>query len=409
MTTDETIKDLQRQLALKQLQVNRLLDITQAINNNLKATDLFQMYRAFLNWELDVKRLALFVRNEHDWECRVQMNTDEALATDPSTLPFLTGFHRVAKLEGGDLLPFFQQFDVIIPVAHKDMPIAYALIGGHDRGDFSKVQLIIMLTNIVAVAIENKRLAKQQLQQERLNYELTLASEMQRTLVPDRFPVSPHFELSSIYMPHLGVGGDYFDCIHSRPNRYLFCVADISGKGLAAALLMANFQAILRTLVRKSTTAEGFIQELNEAVLDITKGEKYLTFFVAEYNIRTKLLRYINAGHVPPILMLDGEKHLLSKGCTIIGFFEAMPKAVEIGEIVINGPATLMIYTDGITDVRNSEGAFFSDEALFQFIEQHHQLPAKDMNQQLLQTLHTFRGEEEFPDDITVLTCQFGR
>ena len=247
---------------------------------------------------------------------------------------------------------------------------------------------------------------KRQIEQERFNHEMTLAGEMQRSLVPDKLPKNEKFEVSAIYKPHFGVGGDYFDCFQYQEDRYMFIVADIAGKGLSAALLMANFQANLHAIVRSATSPEEFIRQLNKAVWRVTKSERYITLFVAEINIKTGRLRYINAGHMPPILITKGETHLLKKGCTIMGFFKSLP-ALEVGEIIIDEEALLLIFTDGITDIRNAKGEDFNEDLVIKFTEENKNLSARPFNEKLMKHIDTFKGDEEYPDDITVLTAQF--
>lgn len=401
MNSDE----LQRQLFLKQLQINRLLDITQAINNNVRAEGLFDMYKSFLNWELGVKRMALFIPKREGWTCATHVGVEEKLLKhDISQL--LANYGNALKKVENEKHPIAQQFDMVIPVFHKEAPIAYAFIGGHDASDFGKIQLITTITNIIAVAIENKRLFRQQIEQERFNHEMKLASEMQLTLVPRMLPQNGCFQIDAIYQPHFGVGGDYYDCFRFKENRYLFVVADISGKGLAAALLMANFQANLRAIIRQTSSPEDFIQNINRAVQRITKSDKYLTLFVCDFDTETRRLRYINAGHIPPVMLINNEVHFLKEGCTILGFFNTLP-SVEVGEMFIHDDATLIIFTDGITDVKSPQGNFFNEELLSEFAKKNQKLNPTEFNKKLMNRIDKFRGEEEYPDDVTVLTCRF--
>ena len=400
------LEDCERQLFLKQLQINRLLDITQAINNNVKAEGLFDMYKSFLSWELGVRKLALFVPEVGAWHCVVHEGIEKEDLEQNGIYKLLASFgNTLTKLEKNKH-PLAQHFEMVIPVFHKEKPIAYAFIGGYDATDFSKVQLITTITNITAVAIENKRMFKRQIEQERFNHEMNLAGEMQRSLVPDKLPKNDMFEVSAIYKPHFGVGGDYFDCFKYQENQYMFIVADIAGKGLSAALLMANFQANLHAIVRRATTPEEFIRQLNNAVWRVTKSERYITMFVADINTQTRRLRYVNAGHMPPILITKGETHLLKKGCSILGFFKSLP-SLEIGEMIIDEEALLLIFTDGITDIRNGAEEDFNEDLVIQFTKENKNLSARPFNEKLMERIDSFKGEEGYPDDITVLTTKF--
>lgn len=399
-------KELERQLFLKQLQINRLLDITQAINNNVKADGLFEMYKSFLNWELGVRKMALFIKKEDDWSCACSIGI-ETTYLDFDIQPLLLSFgSAIKKLKGVTNDLFTQQFDMVIPVFHKDEAIAYAFVGEYESGDFSKIQLITTITNIVSVAIENKRLFRRQIEQARFNHEMKLASEMQRSLVPTVLPKEPCFEVAAVYQPHFGVGGDYYDFFKYQEDRYLLVVADIAGKGLAAALLMANFQANLHAIIRRISSLEEFITQVNKAVVRITKNDKYLTLFVCDIDLKTNRLKYINAGHIPPVLVVKDKVQYLKKGCTILGYFDELPN-MEIGEISLEKDALLCVFTDGITDVRDPDGSYFNERILGEFAISNSQLSAVGFNEKLMSKIEKFKGDEEFPDDITVLTLKY--
>jgi sigma-B regulation protein RsbU (phosphoserine phosphatase) len=399
------IEKLERELHLKQLQINRLLNITQAINDNVSATDLYRMYTSFLSWEMGVRKMALFVPDEGKWRCRSSIGIDEKLLQEDIS-KHLPTFQRLKNLNEKEH-PLFREFDIVIPVLHKKFPIAYTFLGGFDENDdmYNKVQFITTITNIIAVAIENKRLFKRQLEQERLKREMQLAKDMQQMLVPSKLPSSSCFEMASIYKPHMSVGGDYFDYVELSDKKFVFCVADISGKGLAAALLMSNFQANFRTLIQKEEPFDCFIRELNESVYRITNGEKFLTFFVAKYDREDQLLTYINAGHNPPIMMHKDELVLLDKGCTLLGPFQELPE-VEVGYNYIDGSALVLAYTDGLIDIRNEDGDFFNENLVFHFAREYAEMEVHEFNNKLLKEIDMFRGEESYPDDFTILTCR---
>jgi sigma-B regulation protein RsbU (phosphoserine phosphatase) len=401
-----TVKELERELNLKQVQVNRLLGITQAINNNTKALKLFEMYSSFLNYEMGVRKMALFFKEETGWQCKASVGVKESLLTiDISDR--LEEYVKLHKLEDVEH-PLISEFELVIPVLHKKLALAYVFIGGFSEEEdmYSKVQFITTLTNIIAVAIENKRLFKRQLEQERLKREMELASEMQRMLIPESYPCCKQYELASIYKPQMGVGGDYYDYLELGDDRFAFCIGDISGKGVAAALLMSNFQATFHSLIHVRSNLADLIRALNLSVQRITKGEKFITFFVAEYDLPNRMLYYVNAGHNPPILATEGKIHRLDKGCTILGAFKEI-KDLEIGSIHIPSSAMILAFTDGLIDIKNAEGEFMDDHFDREFVLKHADLSAEAFNQQLLNKIEKFKGEQSYPDDFTVLTCKF--
>lgn len=400
-------QNYENKLHLKQLQVNNLLSITQAINNNHSSLEIFEMYRNFLSFTMSIKRLALyFVENGH-WNCVCHHGMDNTfLELDASQiLQKITRLSDLAK-EDADLL---KPFDVVIPVFHKQTPIAHVLIGGFEDKDdrYDKIQFITTLTNVIAVAIENKRLFKKQLEQERINQEMKLAHEMQMSLIPTKMPKGFKYELAAEYIPHLSVGGDLYDYIQfDDNNRIVGCIADIAGKGLAAALLMANFQANLRSLIRRRDSPESFMRLLNSAIYRITNGDRYITFFIFEFDQRNRKLRFINAGHTHPLLFQNNTITPLIEGCTFLGWMPDIPSKIEIGEVDITDDALLVCFTDGITDACNDEKEMFGEENLIKFIQNSGLCSANEFNQKLISKIRSFKQSQDYTDDFTLLTLR---
>ncbi len=401
-----TIESLKNELHLKQLQINRLLSITQAINNNVSASGLFEMYRSFLGWELGIRKMALYVKEDEQWHCACSIDISKELL-DLDISSFFPRFTRLVNLEG-ETHSLVSVFDVVIPVRHKDLPIAYVFIGGFNEEEdmYNKIQLITTITNVIAVAIENKRLFKRQLEQERLRKEMELAAEVQQMLIPKKLPQSGFYELGSIYKPQLSVGGDYFDFIEFDDGKIVFCIGDFTGKGLAAALLMANFQANFHTLITRRLELDEFIQDINKSVYEITGGDRFITFFICEYDVKARSLKYVNAGHNPPVIISANQIEFLKTGCVMLGPFADIPE-VKIGYATIEeDEAVILAYTDGLTDIRNAEGEYFSEEMLAGFIKAHYTERVDKLNAKLMDYIDRFRGKETIPDDFTVLTCK---
>jgi len=400
------IESLEKDLDLKQHQINRLLKITQAINNNVSAAGLYEKYQSFLNWELGIKKMGLYIQKTDNWDCVCFLGISERLAhTDIGHL--LPQYSEYSQLEDTDH-PLLKEFDFVIPVLHKNTPIAYVFIGGFGAEEddmFSKVQFITTITNIVAVAIENKRLFKKQIEQEVLKQEMELAAEVQTMLVPRILPMCKEYEFDYIYKPHLSVGGDYFDFIEFDDGKIVFCVGDFTGKGLAAAMLMANFQANFHTLINRRAELDVFVRNLNESVNVLTHGDRFITFFIAEYNVKDRHLKYVNAGHNPPILLNRDELIELKKGSIMLGPYKQLPK-VEVGSVEIDKEAMILSFTDGLTDLRNEAGNMLTEETLHDFMRENWKLHAPDFNKELLNFINQFKGEASYPDDFTVLTCK---
>lgn len=400
---------LERKLTLQKLQFTRVLEITQAINENIPISDLFTLYKGLLTWEMGLKRFALYIRQDTYWACATSAGVNE-IAVNEDIESYLPQDSRRKFVDEPDH-PLLSQFSLVIPVFHKDYAIAYTFLNTNDiefdelySDGYDLINIISTITNIMAVAIENKRLFKRQIDQERLKREMELAVQVQNMLIPADLPKNKYYEFAGIYQPHEGVGGDYYDFFDIGPQEKAFCIADISGKGIAAALLMSNFQANLQTLVhRKYLSVKKFTDRLNSLVLRTTQGDKFITFFIARYHVRKKRLRYLCAGHNPPFMYTQGKIQRLDKGCTILGAFPKIP-SIEFGEIFLEDDALFLLYTDGLTDLQNNKGEYFDDHQVADFMRKNNHLPVEAFNQGLMQTVTAFKGDMPFPDDISVLT-----
>ncbi|MEO6131774.1 MAG: PP2C family protein-serine/threonine phosphatase [Saprospiraceae bacterium] len=406
-TVQLSVEKLQQELSLKQLQINSLLTITQAINDNVAAPELYNMYKSFIGWEMGIKRMALFFNQDEEWQCVTHLKADH-LAHLENLGPVLKKFSKTQRITKTDP-EILQGFDLMIPVYHKKIPIAFALVGGirAEADDYSRLQFITTFTNIIAVAIENKRLFKRQIEQERFDRDMELASSVQKMLIPDHLPQSKFFELATVYKPHLTVGGDYFDFIQYDERRLAFCIADISGKGVSAAILMANFQAILQSLIYQYRDLETFVYALNQAVYRITRSDRFITLFIGELNLRNHTLQYINAGHFPPFLIQNGNITRLESGCTIIGAFETLPD-IKMGEVSLKDPGVIFACTDGLIDVKNDADEYFDDTHIENILQNASQFSTSEMiNEALMNEVDLFRGTKPYPDDIAMLTCKY--
>lgn len=306
----------------------------------------------------------------------------------------------------------FEEFDLAVPVFHKNKTLALVFVGGMDNADESvlndSTNFIQALSNIIIVAIENKKLARKELEQEALRKEIEIASDVQQFLFPDNLPYGAMLKVEASYLPHHRVGGDYYDYIPINKNQFLICIADVSGKGIPAAILMSNFQASLRTLIRQTPNLSEIIEELNYQVMENAKGEKFITFFGGIYDHTLKTLVYVNSGHNPPLL-IDKQNGIrqLQDGSTVLGAFHPLPFVNE-GFVTDLEDFLLFTYTDGLTETENEEGEEFGIENLEKYFQTNNHKDLKEIHQDIIVELDTFKGRNGYRDDITMLSCKIG-
>lgn len=397
---------------IKDLKLSMLLEITKGINNNVSATSLFEIFQDILQKPLNIGRAMLFYASEEGWMCRFSFGVEDQIVKKIDVERDLFSIQEIRLIESqvsGATIGFF---DVVIPIYHKQKPLAYLLLGdiNEDALNISPIikhlPFIQTMANIILVAVENKRLYKDNLQKERIKRELELASEMQNMLFPSKLPNDGYLELGAKYKPHSEVGGDYYDFIRLSEDEVVFCVADVSGKGVSAALLMANFQANLRALVKYSNSLSHVVHELNTKVLESAKGEKFVTLFIAKYNNKTRVLNYINAAHYPPFLLNKNKVISLEKGCTGIGMLDHIWN-IEEGRMEVEPGSLMVCYTDGIIDLENEAGVSFDQDYLERAIQQHQHESIEILNAKILEQLEQHKGDMPYVDDIALLTCRF--
>lgn len=401
MLKEETYK---AKYDLKELELNALLEITQSINNNLPETSLYKIYDFTIRANLNISKLALYVLDDK-WKCKVNFGTHVNFRDQPFDQSFLK-YDKISSLNG-TVDSVFDEFGVIIPIAHKDRKLAFVFISGYEQGNDIDINtnFIQALSNIIIVAIENKKLGRKQMEQEMIRKEMEIAGNVQQFLFPKKMPVEGPIKVDSFYQPHHSIGGDYYDFIDVGENQFLFCIADVSGKGIPAALLMSNFQASLRTLSRKTNLLNDIISELNYQVMSNAEGQHFITFFVAIYDKSTHRLKYVNAGHNPPFLIKkNNETQLLEDGTTVLGAFKELP-FLNVGIIEDLDDFLICAFTDGLTEIRNSKGDEFGDQELLNVIKNNACRNPKALNKSIISAMENFKGEDGFADDITLFTC----
>jgi len=403
---------LKNKYEIKELELNALLEVTQAINNNVPEDSIYKIFNFTLRSNLNIKKLALFVLDD-DWQCKVNFGT-QTNYTKVILPDYFKSMNGVSSLKRSDENEF-GEFDIVIPVAHKRSTLALVFIGGfyvddshYDSEDALK--FIQALSNIIIVAVENKKLARKQLEQEALRKELEIASDVQQFLFPEKLPNTEILKLEASYLPHDRIGGDYYDYVPINQTQFLICVADVSGKGIPAALMMSNFQASLRTLLRQTPNLTDVIEALNYQVLENAKGEKFITFFAAIYDINLKSMVYVNAGHNPPFLI--DRKHglrLLEEGSTVLGALHPLPFINE-GFISDLDEFLLFCYTDGVTETINEDGNEYGAEVLLDYFKRDdtYLKDLKTIHSDIIVSLDSFKGRNGYHDDITMLSCRVG-
>lgn len=392
---------------IKDIKLNSLLEITKAINHNFSTEQILEIFKEVLETQLNIGKLVLF-SNDNGWKCILKYGVGDEY-NDIDIDRDLSPIDEIGTINFSKKT-LKKSFEIVIPVFHKSHPLAYLLIGDlEDKLELSPaikhLPFVQTLTSIIVVAIENKKLAKENIRQAAIKKELELASEMQSMLFPSSLPHDKKLDVAAYYLPHQQVGGDYYDFIWLNENEFAFCVADVSGKGIAAALLMSNFQANLRVLFNHTSSLTELVHELNTKVMASAKGEKFITLFIAKYNLITRTLTYVNAAHNPPLLASGNFISSLKIGCTGLGMFDEILKIKE-GRVHISPESRIICYTDGLVELENDSKEDFGTEGLKDLVKNNSDLTMNNLNKLIMETLINYKQKQPYIDDIALFSIR---
>lgn len=404
---------LQERIKQRDFKLKALLDITAAINDNLSIDELLLQFRTIVQDQLNIGKAVLYSKIDDAWQCSFQYG----IASDYKRIDPVEAFGLIKDIDiiQSSENPVYEGFDLIIPVFHKSKPLSYFLVGDMDDDELrvspiiKHMRFVQTLTNIISVAIENKTLVKKSLEQERVNTELELAAEMQALMVGSGTKDYENFEVATFYKPHQQVGGDFCDFIELNEDEAFLCVADVSGKGVSAAFLMANVQAHLRALLEHTNwTLDSLAHELNKKVTDLVRGDRFVTMFMGYFHRPTKTLHYLNAGHNPPVVWNNGEIHLLETGTVGIGMLSELP-FVNQGKIVLEKNAIVVCYTDGVVEIENELQDEYGYERLGALMQEKaaNCRHVEDIISDIMGAIDTHRGTSPYFDDTALLCVRF--
>jgi sigma-B regulation protein RsbU (phosphoserine phosphatase) len=414
MSQVATVASLEKRLFLKERELGALLEVTQAITHNSAEEDLYKIYQFTLVGQLSVRRLALYVLEEGAFRLKVNFGT--ALESDSRFLPAEVAdwcHTPTCLVEELGLGEEWDSFELLVPVRQLEHVQALVFVGTL-QGDYASTEALSFLetlSNIVLGAVANLRLARQRetllVAEASVRREIEIAQQVQQLLFPQHLPNNAHYALHATYQPHTEIGGDYYDVVEIDAHRLLVCVADVSGKGVPASLLMSNFQAGLRTLLRQGVNLVTIVHELNHLIFRNSGGEKFITAFLALYDRRTQVLEYVNAGHNDPLLLPDaGPLQPLHDGTVMLGIMPELPR-FKVGLAAMPPHSLLFIYTDGLTEVFDTEQEEFGEGGVLRALARNRYLPLPRLHQELLASIGSFNvNGDRFADDVTMLSLR---
>jgi sigma-B regulation protein RsbU (phosphoserine phosphatase) len=306
--------------------------------------------------------------------------------------------------------------ELLLPLSLNEKVLGIMSLGPKQSEEpFSRtdIRLLDSVAAQTGLALENGRLtaviASEAAEREKQKRELEIAHDVQERLFPQEYPPVEGLDYAGACRPALGVGGDYYDFILLSPTELGIAIGDISGKGIPAALLMATLRAYLRGLTsNRQTELPDVIARLNNLVLESSASNRYATFFYAEYDSVTRVLKYVNGGHNPPMLFKTSGsgKHVLGLeiGGPVIGL---MPDCTyEQGSATLEPGDVLVAYTDGVSEALNTADAEWGEDRLRETVHPNRTVPAHDLIGRIVKAADEFADGAPQHDDMTLIVIR---
>ncbi len=406
-------------------QLSLLFEATRLLNSTLDLAELLDLILRIAKTEVKADRGTVFLadmKRRELWSIVAQ-----GLDSQEIRVPFGKGVAghvaengEAINVEDAYTLPFFDQsFDqkfgyrttslLCLPIRHHSNEIVGVIqLLNHAGGRFSADDqaFLTKLSGHMAMALENARLHHEALEKQRMERDLTVARQIQRSLIPETPPTLHGYDIAVTYEPCFECGGDYYDFLSLGPQTMLVVIADVEGKGVASAMVMSNLQATLRALCMHLHSLEVLMLSLNEMIYNDTKSQKYLSCFVGLIDTRRNGLHYINGGHCPPFLInaADGSFTLLDKGGTVVGLFP--DSEYERGTLQMNPGDILVCSTDGITEACNVQEEELGPEGLAALINKYRDLSAQEIVDRVLVEVNEFSKDGPLIDDKVLMVIK---
>lgn len=266
-------------------------------------------------------------------------------------------------------------------------------------------ELLDMLAVHAALAIDKARLHQETLEKEAIEKEIEIAVKIQRLLLPEQMPSLDGFDIAAATVPSKRVGGDFYDAIRLGNQKVLLIIADVSGKGVPAAMLVSTMQAWLHAFVETRMDVLQIVERLNKVIHEDSTIDKYITFFICELGLERKVITSVNAGHNYPLLFRpDGTMRQLQKGGISLGMFAEADYAEE--EVQLESGDVLVLYTDGVTEAMDKRQNLYGEARFYQCLRQHLGRSARDIQDAVRSDVKSFMKDAPQADDITMMVVK---
>jgi sigma-B regulation protein RsbU (phosphoserine phosphatase) len=350
-----------------------------------------------------------------------RLNLDFTTLNVESSLEPVVFFHRPPGIpyNAPDMQASILRAGLYVPLTAQRYPVGFMVVHSTQKNRFEPGQVALLQTfaNHAALAMQRAGLIHQlrakitQLEaaqaelakKERFERELELARQVQQSVLPRTFPQIPGFHFAARNEPARAVGGDFYDVITLDEEHFGVAIADVSDKGMAAALYMALTRSLLRAEARRERSPRLLVENVNQLLLALGEPNMFVTVFYGVIEKHTRQMTYIRSGHDRPLLAHEGAVLELGGRGVALGLFDPDRFRVSEEQIVLTPGDHLLLYTDGLTDIQAPDGSFFGKEALKRLLQSQTVHSPDQLCEQIFAQLHAFQDTAEQYDDMTML------
>jgi sigma-B regulation protein RsbU (phosphoserine phosphatase) len=403
------------------IELSTIVEATKRLNSTLDLAELLNIILQLTTRQTGAERGTVFLidrEREEIWslvgmgldqhEIRLPINRGIAghVAASGDTINLADAYSDPRFESEVDLrLGFRTRSLLCLPIRNKDAEtIGVLQLLNKKAGPFTHADegMLRAISDHVALALENAQLHREMIHKQRMERDLALARSIQVGLLPERPPELDGFDIAVSHRPSLEAGGDYYDFIPLAPDTILTVVADVEGKGVGSAMVMANLQATLHALLAHLHSLERLVESLNDMILADTRGQKFMTMFIGLLDQPHRTLHYVNAGHVPPaVVRADGSVEYLREGGMVVGLFPSVH--YDRGHVRLNAGDIVVACTDGITEAMDKESEEFGQPRLVDLCVRERAKPAQEIVDIVLQEVDLFSRGGTHEDDRVIM------
>lgn len=404
-----------RNLDRKVQELHTLFDISKEFNFTVDRAQIVRIFKFALLGQMFV-RTFFFVMEHNGKRTMIAQNGLNHKPTQPEINSVFKKYDSISLYSNSltdDTNPFItgNNITLVVPLYIQDKKIA--LIGVGPRGNNEEYtetdgNFLVSLGNLTIMSIQKTWLLEERIEKERLEKELGIARTIQEGLFPSQIPVLPGLDIAARNIPSRQVGGDYFDLIQDGGANLTIAIGDVTGKGVPASLIMANMQALLHTLVPLELSFEEKTGRMNDIIYKNTPSDTFVTFFWGYIDLKSHTFHYINAGHNPPLVFHQNstEPERLSAGGLILGAVPTL-RPYQAADISLRDGDIIVMYTDGVTEARNSTDEEYDEDQLIKCVNKFKQSVSSDILSNIVDDVVLF-SNNNIADDLTLIVVKVG-